>query len=471
LDLKQYLQTLREQWFVVVGTALLGVAVAAGIVLSQAPTYASHSQLFVSTADQSDVTATYQGNLFGQQRVKSYADIVSSESVVAAVKKKLRLQASVPQLQKQISAQVPLDTVLINVTVRDKKSTVARDIADSVGQQFSVLVNELETPSGKTASPVKVTVVESASMPTGPISPKKKLGLVIGLIAGLALGLAGALLRRALDTSVGHREEAGVLVGAPVLAAFRDDDSVARRPLIGGTDSFSSWAESFRQLRTNIRYISIDSSVRSMVVTSSVPAEGKTTIAINLAIALAQVGERVILVDADLRRPQVSELMGLNPAIGVTNVLVGSVSLDGALQNWKNGTSLQVLASGSVPPNPSELLSSQSMRELLVDLLARADVVLFDTPPLLPVTDAAVLASMTDGALLVARAGKTKRLELSHSAEALRRGGAAVLGVVLNRVPARHQGPGYGHRYDYPSLRRSGEAPETTATPVDAGTI
>jgi non-specific protein-tyrosine kinase len=193
-------------------------------------------------------------------------------------------------------------------------------------------------------------------------------------------------------------------------------------------------AEAIRQLRTSVGFLGVDSSIRSLVVTSSVADEGKTTVAANLALALAQTGEKVILVDAELREPGIGALLGIIPDCGLTSVLLGAVDLGKALHRWTDEVSLQILPSGLVPPNPSELLASQRMREVLEELYKRATVVIFDAPALLPVTDAAVLASLTDGAVLVTRVG-TRREDLSVSAETLRHAGARVLGVVLNRVP------------------------------------
>ncbi len=471
MDLKQYLRVLREQWWLIVACVLVAAGAAGALAWTQTPKYAAHIKLFVSTKDSNSATAAYQGSLFGQQRVKSYADIMSSDIVVRAVKLQLNLPDSVSALQGEISASAPLDTVLVNVTVTDKDPVRARDIANAVGKQFTTLVNELETPQGQTVSPVKVSVVQPAVTPTAPASPNKKLDLALGILIGLAVGIALAVLRETLDTSVTTREQATALVDGPVLGAFRDDDKVRSRPLIVSDDSFSPRAEAFRQLRTNIRYLSVDQSVRSLVVTSALESEGKTTVAVNLAIALAQSGEQVILVDADLRRPQVAELLGLNPQVGLTNVLVGMAAIDDALTTYRKGLPLQVLTSGEVPPNPSEILDSHRMEDVLSELLKRSTVVIFDSPPLLPVTDAAILTKMTDGALLVARVGKTRRDALASGAESLRRAGGRVLGVVLNRVPARKKGSSYGgYGYGYggyygskPKAEPAEKHPATTA--------
>jgi polysaccharide biosynthesis transport protein len=226
-----------------------------------------------------------------------------------------------------------------------------------------------------------------------------------------------------------------------------EDEKVRRRPLIS-EDPHSPRAEAFRQLRTNIRFLSVDDRLRSLVVTSPSPDEGKTTVAANLAIALAQSGEQVILVDADLRRPRVAEVLGIKSSAGLTNVLLGLAHVDSALAPWQEGLPLRVLTSGEIPPNPSEILGSHRMESLLQELLQRANIVIFDSPSLLPVTDAAILSNITDGALLVVRSGKTKREALASGAEAVRAAGSQVLGVVLNRTSHRQASATYRYGFN-----------------------
>ena len=214
-------------------------------------------------------------------------------------------------------------------------------------------------------------------------------------------------------------------------------------------------AESFRQLRTNIRSLSFDRPVRSLVVTSSVTGEGTTITAANLAIAFAQDGHDVVLIDANLRNPGIADLLGLPSETGLSSVLGGDVSLDGALRRWRYDLPLRVLTSGPLPPNPSEVVGSASMAELIRHLAGAGATVILDTPPLLLATDPAVLAQFTDGALLVTRFRSTRVDELSVGANVLRAAGATLLGVVLNRVPRRQTGLLRMSTYGYGSGRTS----------------
>jgi capsular exopolysaccharide synthesis family protein len=202
--------------------------------------------------------------------------------------------------------------------------------------------------------------------------------------------------------------------------------------------------EEFRHLRTNIRFLSVDRQIGSFVVTSAMPGEGKTSTASNLAIALAQAGQPVVIVDADMRRPSVADTFGISGAVGLADVLLGEVSLRDAVQKWRPDLPLYILPSGPTPPNPSELLGSQQLEKLIQSMRETNMIVVFDSPPLLPVTDAAVLARATDGALLVARVGKTRTDQLETAAEVLRTANAPILGAIANRVRRRKKADGYG---------------------------
>ena len=231
----------------------------------------------------------------------------------------------------------------------------------------------------------------------------------------------------------------------------------------------ASRAEAFRQLRTNLQFVDIEHPLRSVVVTSSVPGEGKSTTTCNLAITLAQAGLQVILVEGDLRRPRIADYMGMERAVGLTSVLLGRTQLDDALQAWGDGA-LQVLASGPLPPNSSELLGSQGMQDLLRELENRADIVLIDAPPLLPVTDAAVLGTLTSGLVMLIRSNQTRREQVARAVATVNAVGATLLGGVLNMVPTRgpdsySYGYGYGYGYSYkPSAGAGRLAP--TESPV-----
>lgn len=467
MDLRDYALVLRKRWRLIALCTLLAVAAALTATLVATPMYRASAQLFVSTASsEGSISGLQQGGQFAQQRVKSYADIVDSRRVTDAVVEQLRLDVDGRELAAQVEASAPLDTVLINVDVTDEDPARARDIANAVAQRFTVVAPELETPEGEQMSPVKVSVVRTADFPETPVSPRPKLNIALGLLVGLAVGVGAAVLRETLDTSVKGAEDVQEHLGLPTLGMIAYDADAAKRPLIVHVDPQSTRSEAFRQLRTNLQFVDVDHKPRSIVVTSSVPQEGKSTTTCNLALALTQAGVRVILVEADVRRPRLAEYLGLEGAVGLTDALVGRVELDDLLQPWGDG-GLQVLASGPTPPNPSELLGSHQMAELMRELESRCDLVLLDAPPLLPVTDAAVLTKHASGAMLVVRAGETSKEQASRAVDILRAVDAHLYGVVLNMVPTK--GPGaykYGY-YGY-GYAATGPVDPSAAAPVSA---
>jgi capsular exopolysaccharide synthesis family protein len=457
VDLRDYLRTLRKRWALVLACTLLATGAAYGATALTTPTYEARTQLFVSSFAGSNVSDAYQGSLFTQQRVKSYADVVDAPSVTRPVVKELGLDMSASALAEKISTEVPLDTVLINVTVSDTDPKQAAAIADAVGKRFSTVVTDLETVDGSgngnnrgggsSQAPVKVSVVKPATAPETPVSPRPLVNLALGVLVGLAVGVGAAVLRETLDTSVKSTDDLADVTGRASLGVIAYDSDAVRQPLIVHADPRAPRAEAFRTLRTNLQFVDVDQPPRSVVITSTLVDEGKSTTAVNLALALAQAGVRVALVEGDLRRPRVDEYLRLEGAVGLTNVLVGQVGLDDALQSW-GPHKLLVLPSGPVPPNPSELLGSQQMVSLLGSLQERADIVLVDSPPLLPVTDAAVLARACDGAVLVARHGKVHREQVASAVAALDAVDARLLGTVLSMAPTK--GPdAYRHHYGY----------------------
>lgn len=450
VDLHDYVRILRKRWLIIVATFVIAGAAAAAIAFRATPVYAGHIQLFVTTPSGGDnTTGLQQGNTFTQERVKSYAEIVSSPKVLDPVIAQLHLTESDAELAHHVSASAPLNTVLINVTVTDTDPAAAAKIANAVGASFSTVVGLLEEPAGGSASPIKVTTVKQATVPVVPVSPNKKLDIALGLFLGLAVGLGIAVLRDTLDTSVKTTSDLALVTQAAFLGGIVFDPEVPKRPLITHADPQSRRAESFRHLRTNLQFLDIMNESKSFVITSSIGGEGKSTTCANLAVALAATGSRVALVEGDLRRPKVADYLGLERAVGLTTVLIGQATITDVMQSWGNGQ-LHVLPAGRVPPNPSELLGSQAMQLVIRELEANYDYVLIDAPPLLPVTDATVLSRIAQGAIIVVGSGKIRREQLRRSIETLAAVDAPVHGLILNFLPTK--GPDaysyYAYGYD-----------------------
>jgi capsular exopolysaccharide synthesis family protein len=443
----------RWRW-VPLGLGLLGGLVALFASLASTPLYSTHTQLFVSTTDSVSTSDVYQGGQFSQQRVSSYAQLLEGGELASRVVKDLGLSMSPEELSGKIVASAVTDTVLLDVTVSDSSAQRARDIAAAIGTEFGQMVEELETPSGSSVSPVRITVVEPPDVAASPSSPNTPRAVVLGVLLGLLIGIAAAVARGQLDRSVRDASVAADAAGAPVIGVILRDESLATEHVVGRNSSTRS-AEAYRQLRTNLQFLSVDEPPKVIMVSSALPSEGKTTVAVNLALALAEAGRSVTLVEGDLRRPRVTRYLGMVGGAGLTNILAGSAELEDVMQPYGDGE-LKVIAAGPTPPNPSELLASSLMFKLIDELRGKNDFVLIDAPPLLPVADASGLAVIVDGVVLSVRYGSTRKEHLHQARATLDRVGGRTLGVVLNIVPPKAEATsayGYGYGYGYEADR------------------
>jgi len=278
-----------------------------------------------------------------------------------------------------------------------------------------------------------VTQVEPAEVPVDPVSPRAGTNTILAAIVGVLLAGGVIFLIEALDDTLRDPEEASRQLGVPILG-FIARYNTADEPPITMSEPRAPVAEAFRALRTNIQFASVDRSLHSLLVTSPSPADGKSTVVVNLGVVMAQGGRSCVLLDSDLRRPRVHKLLRLSNRRGMCDLFVQSqVNLNGSLQKTEV-PNLYVLTSGSLPPNPSELLGSEKMLEILHQIGAQSDLLIVDSPPVLAVTDASVLAPRMDGVLLVVKPGVTKFMAVKQAVEQLRRVGANVIGIVLNEV-------------------------------------
>lgn len=461
MTIQDYLRVLRERWIIIVSAVLVAMIGAGAVWSLRPPEYTAKLTMYVSAQAADTANAAYQGSLLSAQRVSSYVKLVGSTRVSRAVIRDLGLVGTPEAVAGQVSASSAPESVLIEVAVVGGSPEEAAAVADSVGRVFIELVAELERPSAPgDVPPVAVRVVEPATVPTRPSSTGLPVTLVLGLLGGAAVGLGLALARNAMDTSIKSVEQLHNAAGAPNLGTIAYDGKIPKQPLTVHEDPQSPRAEAFRQLRTNLQYVDVDNPRKVIVVTSALPGEGKTTSVCNLAIAMAAAGSAVLVVEADLRRPEMTDLLGLDGSAGLTDILAGRLRSQQVIQPWAGG-SFDVLASGPLPPNPSELLASRQMGALLGELRDRYDVVLVDSPPLIPVTDAAAMAPATDGAILVCRFKKTTREQVGRGAAALAAVSVPLLGTVLTMVP-RSSSRAYARYNAYYHAER----PPTVATRV-----
>lgn len=457
MELRDYLRILHGNWILILALTTLGGAGGFGYSLLQTPVYEANTQLYVSVrSDSSGVSELAQGTTFARQAVVSFVDVVDSALVLDRVIDDLGLDTSARELASSIAASSETNSVIISIKVSNGDAETAANIANSVGSNFAdVVVNQLVKTDGEATSLVRVETIAPALVPTTPASPRLPVNIGLGVIGGLLLGLGLAFLRSVLDTRIHSLHDAEAATESPVLGGITLDPDAKKRPLVVHADPRNPRAESFRSLRTNLQFIDVDGSSRSFVVSSAGPGEGKSTTTANLAIALAETGARVALVDGDLRLPRVADYMGIEGGVGLTDVLIGRAELVDVLQQWGAGR-LFVLPSGRTPPNPSELLGSHAMQRTLHALGDAFDYVLVDAPPLLLVTDAAVMSRFTSGVLMVAASGSTKKPQLTAAVEKLNSIGSRLFGVIVTMLPAK--GPdSYGYAaYAY-------NAPETPA--------
>jgi succinoglycan biosynthesis transport protein ExoP len=453
VELVQYWRLIVQNRILVAISTLLGVIVATVITFTTTPLYESKAEIFVSTpASTLDISALATGSSFSQQRVKSYAQIINSPLTLEPVIRELNLKMSATELAEMISASAPLDTVLIQLTVTDTDPERGAEIANAVADQFAVTVSDLELSGFGIDSPVKVSTVEGAIPADAPASPKKAINLALGLLLGFGLGIGLASLRRLLDNTVKNEDD---LMGTPLLAAIGFDPIADEKPLITQIGRYAARTEAFRTLRTNLQFLNPDAHPQVIVMTSALPNEGKSTSSINLSLSLVQAGAKVVLVEADLRRPKAPIYLEMSSKLeGLSDLISGSEKI--TAQRVKSrlhafeSTGLKVLLSGKVPPNPSELLGSNRFDELIAVLRTQFEYVIIDCPPLLPVSDAAIVSAKADGCVLVIHAGVTKKPHFVGSRDAVKAVGSTILGVIINKIPESSLEYEYGYRYGYP---------------------
>jgi non-specific protein-tyrosine kinase len=453
--------------------------------------------------------------LASQRLSQTYADLATTGPLLDRVIAKNGLSITPSEFRLRIVADAPRDSTLVHLTVQDgdplRAAVLANSLAaemiaaspaiagrDSAVQQFvdtdllaiQTQIEETQTEiqrlTGLTARSAAeeqqlqalqgrivilrqtyatmlgfssnsganlLTVVDPASPPEVPASPRVLLNTILAALVGLLIALGLAFLLEYFDDTVKSTDDVEAVAGLPTLGTITKMKGAGGRSEIYRLATLlyprAPVAEAYRSLRSNVEFAAVDAPVKTLLVTSSIPAEGKTITAANLAVVFAQTGRRTLLLDADFRKPGTHRIFDLPNARGLSDMLRSDeVGLDDVAQP-STQENLRVITTGPLPPNPAELLGSQRMRTILGRLAEIADLVVIDSPPLQAVTDAVLLSAITDGTLFVIDAGRTRRDAVRRGREALALAGARVLGVTLNRLPERSSG-GY-YYYDYQS--------------------
>lgn len=455
MDLPDLLHSLRRRWPIALAGLVLGTTAGCAALVLSTPTYDATARLYVTVASSETGSATdlVQGGNAAEQRVRSYVDIIASPRVLQPAIDELGLDISAQDLAHRVRATSPNDTVLLTLTVNDTSAKRAAATANAISASFTSLVaDDLEQAGPGGTSPVSIRTVQPALPPEDRASPQISRTLLLGIAGGAAVGVLGALLRDLLDTRIRGRAEVESVTDRPVLGIVPRSKDLEHAPVFIQGNLRSAFAESFRALRTNLRFLGSTGTGRLFVITSANANEGKTTTAVNLAAALMEGGARVAIIDCDLRRPAVATRLDLENNAGLTDVLIGRAELEDVIQPW--GATGQVLLAGPVPPNPSDLLASACMTEVLAALAADNDYVIIDTPPLLPVTDAAILAAATSGAIVVTAAAKSRTNELRDALMILERADAHTLGIAISMARTSASQYGYGYLGDVPELTK-----------------
>jgi capsular exopolysaccharide synthesis family protein len=496
-DIRRYVGLLRHWAWLLILAAVLAGGAAYLITKQMTPVYQASTTMLINEAP-SNKSTDYSSIITSERLAQTYAQLITTQPILDEVANRLQQGISGVGLKGMINVSTVKDTQLLSVRVRDTVPTRAADIANTlvavfieynngrqaerfvdsklsleaqksdveqqleqIGQSLVALGSDeanrterdrLESLQAQyrqtltyllqsyesvrlaeTQTTSSVTQVEPATVPSYPVSPRARTNTILAAIVGLLLAGGIVFLIEALDDTLRDPEEASRQLGVPILGFIARYTTPDESP-ITISEPRAPVAEALRSLRTNIQFASVDRSLHSLLVTSPSPTDGKSTVVANLGVVMAQGGRSCVLVDSDLRRPRIHKLLRLSNRRGMCDLFVQSqIHMDGALQKTEI-PNLYALTSGSLPPNPSELLGSEKMLEILRQIEGQSDLLIVDSPPVLAVTDASVLAPRMDGVLLVVKPGVTKFMAVKQAVEQLRRVGANVIGIVLNEV-------------------------------------
>lgn len=471
MELADFVAALRKRWWVLVVLVLVGGVYGYAQVAKEDPVYRSTAKVFVSLTQGDTVAELVQGSTYTQNLVASFAELATQPIVLQPVIDDLDLDESAKSLAGSVQADALLDVVIIEISASSKDPHQAASIANAVTTQLAKTVREVTPTTTEGGPSVSMTVVSEAVPSRFAYGPNTKLAVGTPALAALLLGFVITLLAARLDTRVRSAQDFPDHPERPVLGTIGYDRRVRRDgPRVVLDHPHGALAESYRRLRTNLQFVNASASTNMIVVTSSVPGEGKSTTALGIAMAVAERRRHVLLVDADLRRPSIARLCGLEGSVGLSTLLVGEASIEDVAHPW-GPVGLHVLPAGQRPPNPSQLVDSDAMESFLASARTKYDFVVLDAPPALALNDAAALATRVDGAVVVAGCRTVRRAQLVETLRSLDAIGVNVIGLVANsaRVRRRDDLYGYGERTSRRRWwrRRTAAGPQPTVRPAD----
>ena len=509
MDLGSYVKPLIKWWWLLLVASVVAALSSFFVTRQQPPIYQTSTALVIGRSVY-DPNPTSNDLWLGQQLANYYADIAYRDQVrnntmedlglswlpeytvrplpnsqiieiVVRDTSPIRAQAVANELAKQLIMQSPSNPELqdqdrqefINsqLTNLEEKITETEDELTEIQQQLADMTSarqiadaqreidaleiklttlrtnysNLLVNTGREADN-SLTVLETASLPTYPVGPNKLMIMVLSTGIGFMLASAAAYLLEYLDDTFRSVEDLAGATQNLVIGTIPDTKLWVGNNAYIADQPGSAEAETFRLLRTNIEFIAVEQKLNTILISSANSSDGKTTVAINLAISMAQSGKRVILVDADMRKPNVHEIFGITDTRGLSDLFVNKVNLEIIITTWEKGEIVGILPAGKSPPNPAELLASSRMDEIISALKERADIVIIDSPPLF-ISDSIILSKKVDGVIPVVRYGFTRKKSVKASLEQLNRAQANIVGIVLNKMPKKLDDYQAGYRY------------------------
>lgn len=463
MTIADLLQIVRKHLASAIISFVVVFATVATVTFIMPPKYTATAEVFATYAGQSGETQTTNdmssGANYLNTQIKTYPELVKTEAVLQPVIKDLGLDMTTTDLADVVTATNPTNTFMVDISAEVGDPQQAADIANSVAKNLSDQISsDLYNNSSSSGSPIKLTVVQKAQTPTGQSSPNIPLYLAAGLILGLIVGIGVALLKDILNTKVDSTDDVRELTHASSLGTVPQasilDDS---RPVVVAQPAGSE-AEEFRRIRTNLSFLTTTATQghgRLLVITSTDPSEGKTTVSSNVAVALAEEGKSVLFIDADLRYPSVAHKLGIEGHVGLSHVLSRQASPADVIQKyWK--PNLHIMPAGKRPANASILLNSDLMKEMVEQALTQYDYVIIDTAPLSVANDATVFGRMAGGLVLVTGKGVVEKKELENTATALQAAEVPILGFIFNFAdPKKIHSKNYYYYYYEDGNKRS----------------
>lgn len=433
IDLKELLQLLKKRALFIAFITILCTGIS-GVVSFYifAPVYQTYTTLMIGRPQEYAGKIEYDDVLLNQKLVSTYGEIVKSRIIADELIEKLKLNLTYEKLGKKINVTLLKDTEIIKISVKDKDRKMAAKIANEIAGVFIKYVAQIMHIEN-------IQIIDKAEVPLKPIKPRPIINMIVTFIVASMISTCAVIIREYLDNTIKSSEEIEKKFNLPVvgivpkLLKAQGNNSKNNDKIIIHKDQNPLIIEAFRTLRTNIQFSGIDKALKNILITSSIAAEGKTVTSINLAYSISRTEKKVILIDCDLRKPKIHDYFDILNSTGLTTALATKIDYKNFIQVIYEGK-LDLLTSGPIPPNPSELLGSKRMQLLLERVKQDYDVVILDSPSAGIVTDAAVLSTKVDGTIFVCEVGRTEMEEVNTAKAALENVNANIIGVILNKV-------------------------------------